>query len=317
MQPVAHYKYGNYIIKSQVDLQPLPVVKQKDQSIEFSILLPSQTRLPRFENAAWFLHLHQSDQSIFLSLGRDQGAYLLRFPQLATFRVVPETGVIDCFPEATLPPHTLAHLLLDQVLPRLISHRGGASLHASAVLVENAAIVFCGESGWGKSTLALSFDRHGYPALSDDVIIITQAATGVYAQAPYAGLRVWPQTIAGMAGSAAVVTPVSHYNSKSRLASQSHPTIDHAPVKAIFLLGEPASSRATKITPAAPTEALMALVKARFRLDTEDRATLRQELDQFAMLAESIPFFHLDYQRRFSRLQTVRQAILNQLDLAG
>ena len=57
----------------------------------------------------------------------------------------------------------------------LIGHAGRVPLHASAVMLEDTAIVFAGASGAGKSTLALAAGRAGMPLLSDDTIFVQTA----------------------------------------------------------------------------------------------------------------------------------------------
>ena len=307
------YEYGKYVIKSQIDLYPLECLAQECISENLVFKLHSDPLL-QVDTTNWFLNIHYSDEAVFLSLGRDRDVFVFQFPQIATFQVSPATGTIDCFPEEGAPSNTLVHLLLDQVLPRLISHLGALSLHAGAVLVQGAAALFCGESGWGKSTLALSFNRHGYPAFSDDIIIIEPEAANFVAHAPYAGLRLWPETITALGGRNPATTLVSHHNSKARLAVSSNADSNCVPIRCVFLLCDPASrSQSINIKPVAPAEAVMALVKAKFRLDTENRATLQQELHQFAALVETIPFYQLNYPRRFNHLPQVRQAILSQL----
>jgi hypothetical protein len=54
----------------------------------------------------------------------------------------------------------------------LVAHAGRIPLHASAIMLDDTAIVFAGRSGSGKSTLALAASRAGLPVLSDDTIFV-------------------------------------------------------------------------------------------------------------------------------------------------
>ena len=54
----------------------------------------------------------------------------------------------------------------------LVAHAGRIPLHASAVMLDDTAIVFAGRSGSGKSTLALAASQAGLPVLSDDTIFV-------------------------------------------------------------------------------------------------------------------------------------------------
>jgi len=75
-------------------------------------------------------------------------------------------------------------------------------LHASAVVIDDAAVVFLGPAGAGKSTTAAAFRKLGFTVLADDVVALTPGEDGYVAQPAHPQLRLWPDTVAGLYGSA-------------------------------------------------------------------------------------------------------------------
>jgi hypothetical protein len=82
-------------------------------------------------------------------------------------------------------------LLLGGLMATILRQRGFLVLHACGVAREGRAIAFVGDSGWGKSTLASFFCRHGFQLLSDDVLVIDLSgeAVRVVPGAPMVKLR--------------------------------------------------------------------------------------------------------------------------------
>lgn len=70
--------------------------------------------------------------------------------------------------------------------------RGLLALHASAVVVENSAFAFVGQSGAGKSTVAAAFVQKGYAVLTEDVVALSATPGGVIAHRGHADVRLWP-----------------------------------------------------------------------------------------------------------------------------
>lgn len=83
------------------------------------------------------------------------GSYLLRADP-ARVVVEPAPGILHW---------RLEHRLLSTIVPTLLADRGDLMLHASAVVADGRAVLFCGPSGRGKSTLALVLARAGFPCL--------------------------------------------------------------------------------------------------------------------------------------------------------
>ncbi len=86
---------------------------------------------------------------------------------------------------------TLRMLLLGSASMVLATVLGYVSFHAACVIINNKAVLFCGKSGKGKSSLAVYFHSKGYTVLSDDVTNIKLSETGeliAYASVPRAKL---------------------------------------------------------------------------------------------------------------------------------
>ncbi len=63
------------------------------------------------------------------------------------------------------------------LLSGLLIKAGFFSIHASCVNLGGQGVLFTGNSGKGKSTAAFALMRQGYPALSDDRVLITRKET--------------------------------------------------------------------------------------------------------------------------------------------
>jgi hypothetical protein len=84
--------------------------------------------------------------------------------------------VIDPLPEAE--EGAIRAYLLGPIMSMVAHQRGLLVLHASAVIVGEAAVAFMGMSGMGKSTIAAAFAARGHAVLSDDVIAISVDPSG-------------------------------------------------------------------------------------------------------------------------------------------
>lgn len=90
--------------------------------------------------------------------------------------------VVEPYPDAN--GNTVRLYLLGGSLGILLHQRGIMPLHGCGVVRNDKAILFLGESGYGKSTLAEAFRRKGYPLLSDDVSALTFSADKTVTVAP-------------------------------------------------------------------------------------------------------------------------------------
>lgn len=71
-------------------------------------------------------------------------------------------------------PGDFAARVLEPLVLFLATQSGRIPIHASAILVDEVAILFAGRSGSGKSSLALAGHRAGLPVLSEDTVYVRQ-----------------------------------------------------------------------------------------------------------------------------------------------
>jgi len=263
--------------------------------------------------AEWSHHWTLPNGDLWMSLGRAEGRYFFHFPGYADFAMSADGREVSGFRQPGVAASTARHLFLDQVFPVLLSRRGHIVLHGSAVASPHGALVFVAASGGGKSTLAAAFAGSGCPFLTDDCLVLRLSEDGVEAVPSYPGLRVWPDVLPALTGSADRLPRVSHYSVKRRLAPGNVSvgyTPDPLPVRRIYFLGDPAA--AIRVAAIPPQPALIELVKFNYLYDPHDRAALEWQFRSLSVLARLPLFYRLEYPRDLARLPQLRQAILEQ-----
>ncbi|MCB9103889.1 MAG: hypothetical protein H6633_06545 [Anaerolineales bacterium] len=248
---------------------------------------------------------------------------MLRFAGLADFYVAPDEQAIRCYPAAGIRLETIRHLLLDQVMPLVLSHQGKLVLHASAVQTPVGAIAFVGQTGRGKSTLAAAFAAQGFPLLTDDCLLLNGSGGQLWGLPAYSGVRLWADSIRVLFEHEPIYTDVTHYSAKKRLPADNNRLPYHTqpvPIHRLYFLIPPeesAQSSEVSVTPLSAREAFMALVSYAFKLDITDHARLKAEFSMFSQFVTLPLFYHLVFPRDFSRLPVVQDAILEDLCLTS
>ncbi len=120
----------------------------------------------------------------------------------------------------------------------LLHQRGRIVLHASAVRVQDNAVLFCGPSGAGKSTLAAALVDSGYDLVTDDFCGISIHADGTpWVEPDGRHLKLWQNSIERLSltdrRAAAVRPAIEKYYVEPRAA-----TAAALPLAAIYVLRE-------------------------------------------------------------------------------
>ena len=256
---------------------------------------------------AWAL----PDGTPWTDFHRVGGDYLLRFPELADFRVSADGATVTCDPVPGVPDATTQHLYLNQVLPLALSKHGKLVFHASAVEAAEGAIAFVAGSGRGKSTLAAAFAIAGFRFLTDDGLVVESSEQGHTALPSHPSIRLWEDSEAALIAAGTMAAPALQYTSKSRFLAGEHLEFcaEPRPLRRVYFLGD-GSARDIAFRRLSGSEAMIEWVKHSFLLDIEEKPRLASHFDQVARLANEPIHFRLDYPRRFDELARVRRAIV-------
>jgi len=231
----------------------------------------------------------------WLSFGRHDEGYVLRFPELADFDVSASGDRIRCRPAGRLAKSTLRHLLIDQVLPLALSRAGHLVLHASAVHVPRlGAIAFAGQPGFGKSTIAGALGLCGCRVITDDCLVVVRRSSNDLLAVPgYPGLRLWRSAARALGLGAR--GDVAHYTAKRRLDPIALSFRDRpSSLKALFVLGRRLPrSRPSSADLLHARDRLMAVAPYAFLMDVAERAQLSAMFGALTHLVTEVPVVRL------------------------
>jgi hypothetical protein len=137
-----------------------------------------------------------------------------------------------------------ATYLLGPVMGFVLLLRGLVCLHASAIVVDNAAIALVGPAGAGKSTTAAALSARGFSVLAEDVVTLDDRDDRdgrFFVRPAYPCIRLWPASAASLYGSRSALPPLTPnwdkcYLDLTRESGQFETT--PRPLAAIYLLAE-------------------------------------------------------------------------------
>ena len=305
------YSFGDVALESEIPLTELQPLETSDPEYRITLSSSAATDDPGCE---WLQTWSSAqDGEPWLLLGRQAQGYFLRFPGMADFVVSDDAREVRCYPLPDVPPKTVRHLILDQVMPLLLSRQGRLVLHGSAVSTPQGAIAFIAQTGWGKSTLVTSFSQAGMAVLTDDCLLV-QEEPGCWTVIPsYPGVRLWPETARTILGHGKPGTEVAHYSEKRRLAANAGIRFctGRKELRRVYFLSPPSESTELKLELLPARETILALIQHTYLMDVNDRLRLRQEFDRLGRLALQPFFYRLSFPHDFAQLAKVRDAILS------
>lgn len=265
----------------------------------------------------WIHHWYQSSDKArpTYSIGQLAGGYLFRFTGLADFRITTSAKSIVCITVAGTSMNTVRHLLLDHVLPRVLSRKDELVVHASAVQSGHGdGLAFLGDSGWGKSTLAQSFAGSEAMLWGDDSLKLRVQRDKLIGIPSYYGCRLWSDSIDALFPTGTETQTMDDNISKQRVVNKVSGYFESVHLSSLFFLTDPEleCNNSIRIAKISGTEAMMTFVKRSFLLDVGSKDAASDQFRTIQRILETRPnLYSLSFPRRYELLPQVRQNILS------
>jgi hypothetical protein len=239
----------------------------------------------------------------------------VEFPGRATFEFGREDVALVA--DETGDPGLIAHLLLDHVMPRVISVRGDLMLHAAgAIGPSGRAHLILGKTGAGKSTTVAGLASAGWALLDDDGIRIVGTAAGSVAMPGTGGIRLEPASASILLPDAATGYPMAKGHPKSRFPPEDggfHVARAPAHVAGVYLLQREQDLSEPRVESLGLADAVSTIVEHGFDMADEPAGIARQAFERATALAAAAPVGRLVHAPGLERLEATVE-LLTRLD---
>ncbi|MFH2124032.1 MAG: hypothetical protein ABIJ50_11185 [Pseudomonadota bacterium] len=197
--------------------------------------------------------------------------------------------------------------ILGLAMAMALQQRHHYVLHGSAVVIGNQAVLFIGDKGQGKSTLAAGFRSHGYSILADDVSAIDFSGGVPKVRPGFPKMKLWPDTLEQMGEDPSSYPELMPGYDKKLCCLASCFYNQLVPLAAIFVLATGPQLSITKIGFAESILALNSNMMGSSFTKDMPRQLFSQIFDQCATIAKTVPVYQLTRPRDFCLLsETVK-----------
>jgi hypothetical protein len=254
----------------------------------------------------------------------DDGENHVALYRMNGFDVVHIANSVDFY---VWPKKIVAHLLDPQYDPMVEIHFLGwilsiwlelhhiPAIHASAVVTKYGAIGFISSSKGGKSALAATFVKEGYPLLTDDILPIEEGEGPTFFGRPgYPQMRMWPDEAEYFFGKYEDLKLVHPKYSKRRVSIGPYGfgnfCSEKQQLKVLYVPERHNENDDIRIESISPKDALIELVKNSFSARTVAALGLEaQRMKFFAGIVLNVPIRRLRYPSGFQYLAEIREAL--------
>lgn len=301
MSLLHHYAACGLTLTSDAAIPGLwPAVPARPPDIHVTMSRPMAVRAEHVRESVRYASPEQDDSGtpLLTVWTRTDGGHRLRYSDGTEFLIDSSASRIDVDWEAPLTSADASVYLLGPVLGFIMRLRGTVPLHASAVAIGGAGVLFLGGAGAGKSTTAATFAALGFACLSDDVVPVAEAPAAMMAFPSHPRLTIWPESAEALFGSADVLPPLTDAYDKRYLQLDGRYQFQATPVpiEVIYALAERSPDPdALDVRSLSPRGALMTLLGSTYCSYLLDGPMRANEFDLLSRIARRVPVRELRF----------------------
>jgi len=213
-------------------------------------------------------------------------------------------------------PDFVRTVISGELMAALLRQRGYLVLHGSCVTNGDNTIAFVGYSGWGKSTTAAFFLRHGYQLLSEDLLVVDVNKPHPAVLPGPQALKLKPDAVKMIGDDYKRLPKVYHDTNKVLQAKNGSNGEKRTPkpLSKIYLL-EGCSRRKNEISHIPSNTAMVELVKHTRTIEwLTAKAFMKSHFNQCVSLLEKVPVSLLKRKLTLKALPETKQLIEEDLE---
>ena len=275
----------------------LPLCAQSNNSPEASLDILIRRSPARIDKIFGGHELSSPDGEVVAQIQKRGSDLVLEFIGLATFCLSEKTLWVDQLATDLSSLENTKALLLNQVLPMVLSLSSDLILHASSVTDGVNGWAFVGIEGTGKSTLSGGLYARGFRLLSDDAsrLRVTEISTDVMAGVPE--VRLFESAFSEIFPGKSLEETTAVFR-KRRLQTGrllQNTSSKEISLKKLFCLNPSTSTERVSITPIGDRQAFERILPCLFRFDLWDQTTRRREFEMLSQLVANVPAVEVNY----------------------
>jgi len=243
----------------------------------------------------------------------DRSAYL-RWSGLYEFRIGRGGARVASRPLEGSGLPVLQNFLFAQTLSFALVYQDVEPLHATVVRVDDFAIGFLGDCGFGKSTLLASFVANGFQVVTDDLLVVDLSDDRPIARSGSGRIKLRPDSASAFLGDVNRGVPLHAKTTKRSFAlDDARRHYGSLPLRALFVLPAPGERDATasiQIAPMSRPAFMQELLKNTFNSEIVDRRRLAAQFSFAARVASEVAGVRLSYPAGLHHLPVLRERIV-------
>lgn len=226
----------------------------------------------------------------------------LAYEDVGTFRIRHGREIIVT-PVPAADRAALSRYVTGSAVGTLLHQRALLVLHASAVTIQNEAVLFLGDVGWGKSTTAAAFCAHEAGVVADDVVALDVDAGKISVLPGFPYLKLHADAAARFRHTLGPMLDATGRAGKCLVPVQRNVPTDSLALSSIFVLADCDNLRIERLR---PQEALLALIRHTYVTALLERTGAgARHLRQCSLVVAQVPVYRLERPRTPTVLPTL------------